>query len=154
MALIKCPECEKEISDKAAACIHCGCPTNIATNIPAITGYYIVSTTGSEIMLKCPKCSSLHYIPKKDVSITSEAGRDRCLLNSDCVCACGYSAHVAADRVRVHTTSAPNLKAENVVKCPKCKSTQIQVVPRKWSMMTGLLTNKVDRVCLNCKNKF
>lgn len=26
MALIKCPECGKQISDKAPACIHCGCP--------------------------------------------------------------------------------------------------------------------------------
>lgn len=26
MALIKCQECGKEISDKAVACIHCGCP--------------------------------------------------------------------------------------------------------------------------------
>ena len=26
MALIKCPECGKEMSDKAQACIHCGCP--------------------------------------------------------------------------------------------------------------------------------
>lgn len=26
MALIKCPECGKEISDKATACINCGCP--------------------------------------------------------------------------------------------------------------------------------
>lgn len=26
MALIKCPECEKEISNKATACPHCGCP--------------------------------------------------------------------------------------------------------------------------------
>ena len=26
MALINCPECGKQISDKAAACIHCGCP--------------------------------------------------------------------------------------------------------------------------------
>ena len=26
MALIKCSECGKEISDKAAACVHCGCP--------------------------------------------------------------------------------------------------------------------------------
>ena len=26
MALIKCPECKKEISDKAGSCIHCGCP--------------------------------------------------------------------------------------------------------------------------------
>ena len=28
MALIKCPECGKEISDKASACIHCGFPLN------------------------------------------------------------------------------------------------------------------------------
>lgn len=26
MALIKCPECGKKISDQAPACIHCGCP--------------------------------------------------------------------------------------------------------------------------------
>lgn len=26
MALIKCPECGKKISDKSKACIHCGCP--------------------------------------------------------------------------------------------------------------------------------
>lgn len=26
MALIKCPECSKEISDKASACPNCGCP--------------------------------------------------------------------------------------------------------------------------------
>lgn len=28
MALIKCPECDKEVSDKAFACIHCGFPLN------------------------------------------------------------------------------------------------------------------------------
>ena len=28
MALIKCPECDKEISDKALQCIHCGYPIN------------------------------------------------------------------------------------------------------------------------------
>lgn len=32
MALIKCPECGKEISDKAVACIHCGCPLQQGTN--------------------------------------------------------------------------------------------------------------------------
>lgn len=30
MALIKCPECEKEVSDKAPACPHCGAPINQA----------------------------------------------------------------------------------------------------------------------------
>lgn len=28
MALIKCPECEKEISDRAKSCPNCGCPIN------------------------------------------------------------------------------------------------------------------------------
>ena len=26
MALIKCPECGKEISDRAPLCVNCGCP--------------------------------------------------------------------------------------------------------------------------------
>lgn len=30
MALIKCPECGKEISDKAQTCIHCGYPLSEA----------------------------------------------------------------------------------------------------------------------------
>lgn len=30
MALIKCSECGKEISDKAAACVHCGCPVSVS----------------------------------------------------------------------------------------------------------------------------
>lgn len=42
----------------------------------------------------------------------------------------------------------------DVVSCPKCGSTHIQAVPRKWSVFSGLLTNKVDRVCLKCKHKF
>lgn len=28
MALIKCPECGKQISDKSDVCIGCGCPIN------------------------------------------------------------------------------------------------------------------------------
>lgn len=34
MALIKCTECGKEISDKAAACPHCGCPI-LSSSIPS-----------------------------------------------------------------------------------------------------------------------
>lgn len=40
------------------------------------------------------------------------------------------------------------------VTCPKCGSTQIQLVNRKWGLFTGILTNAVDRVCVNCKHKF
>lgn len=44
--------------------------------------------------------------------------------------------------------------AINHPRCPKCGSTAIQMVPRKFSLLTGFATNKVDRVCVNCKHKW
>lgn len=38
MALIACAECGKEISDKAAACPHCGAP--VASEAPKVGRYY------------------------------------------------------------------------------------------------------------------
>lgn len=40
------------------------------------------------------------------------------------------------------------------VKCPYCHSSEIQIIPRKFSLLTGFATNKFDRVCLRCKNRF
>ena len=41
MALVKCPECQREISDRASTCPHCGCPsvptTNISPSVPPTT---------------------------------------------------------------------------------------------------------------------
>ena len=45
MALINCPECNKEISDKATACPHCGCPIKL-------------QSSKQEEYLCCPKCLS------------------------------------------------------------------------------------------------
>lgn len=35
MALVKCVECGREVSDKAAACPHCGCPIECSSNVSA-----------------------------------------------------------------------------------------------------------------------
>ena len=41
MALIKCPECGKQISDRAASCPNCGCPIgNAPTSIKVNTLNY------------------------------------------------------------------------------------------------------------------
>lgn len=42
----------------------------------------------------------------------------------------------------------------DAVECPRCHSSNIQLVPRKFSIWTGFRTNKVDRVCVNCKHRF
>ncbi len=53
MALINCPECGKEISDKANACPNCGCPIN-ETNQPSSTPV----VDDDEEHLYCPYCLS------------------------------------------------------------------------------------------------
>lgn len=43
MALIKCPECGREISDKSKICIHCGYPLENEKD-------------KKELCVKCPEC--------------------------------------------------------------------------------------------------
>lgn len=47
-----------------------------------------------------------------------------------------------------------NDNSPDKVRCPRCKSTQIQMVPRKFSLLTGFATNKVDRMCVRCQKRF
>ena len=75
-------------------------------------------------MKTCPKCNGLYP--------------DTAILCSNC-------------KIRLISKSSPN-NSSSQVRCPKCGSTQITAVNRKWSPMTGFLTNKTDRFCLNCKH--
>lgn len=47
-----------------------------------------------------------------------------------------------------------NDNSPDIIRCPRCKSTQIQMVPRKFSLLTGFATNKIDRVCVRCQKRF
>lgn len=52
MALINCPECNKEISDKAQSCPHCGCPINLNSKYSIhIVGYRDTDTAVSAGLL-------------------------------------------------------------------------------------------------------
>ena len=109
MALIKCPECGKDVSDRAEKCIHCGFPLDKSSHMS---------------VEEKRKHNREKYYDKNGKIKTS---------------------------VKISQSSYSSL---NQVKCPQCGSTQIQMVPRKWSLLTGFLTNKVDRVCMNCKHRF
>ena len=61
--LIKCPECEKEISDQAEVCIHCGCPidtskdaSNNASNDAKDDTSKAHQEEDIEFPRKCKKC--------------------------------------------------------------------------------------------------
>lgn len=63
MALIKCPECGKQISDQAASCPNCGMPRQkIATSS-------LSTTPKTQDVIRCPKCySSNLHVDKKGFS--------------------------------------------------------------------------------------
>lgn len=45
-------------------------------------------------------------------------------------------------------------KTEPKVQCPYCFSTEVQLVPKKFSILTGFATNRYNRVCIRCQRKF
>ena len=55
--LIKCPECLKEISDKAAACPHCGAPAELWEEKQE-DGIFPKDWDFGRGMPKCPVCGS------------------------------------------------------------------------------------------------
>ncbi|MCM1160639.1 MAG: hypothetical protein NC412_05385 [Roseburia sp.] len=40
------------------------------------------------------------------------------------------------------------------VQCPYCFSKEVQLVPKKFSLLTGFATNSYNRVCVRCQRKF
>lgn len=70
MSLIRCPECDKEISSKASSCPNCGYPVsqNQATTANEFNGVYRYSFWGSKTQVHCPRCGSencSHYQDQK-----------------------------------------------------------------------------------------
>jgi Uncharacterized protein conserved in archaea len=44
---------------------------------------------------------------------------------------------------------------QNITRCPRCGSTNIQIVKRGWRITTGFIgSGKNERVCVNCMKKF
>ena len=57
MALIRCPECKRELSDKASACPNCGCP---------ISGAGSQTFIDKDDKARCPNCGSSQISAQKE----------------------------------------------------------------------------------------
>ena len=159
MALIKCPECGKEISDKAPVCIHCGYPlntVNIQQNIPSnynitletpgpnrvklrmlLRSLFNLSLRDAQNMIDSAPC-----VIKENISL-SEAQQ----IQKDFTEIMAGVKIVATDG----TTSIESPYDKNVVYCPRCGSTQITTGQRGYSLFTGFLgSNKAVNRCAKC----
>ena len=59
MALIKCPECGKEISDKAKSCIHCGISIEDIKEIQREQADALIELDDTYVFI-CPKCGNIN----------------------------------------------------------------------------------------------
>lgn len=100
MALMNCPECGKEISDKAASCPNCGCPMR---NIPRE-----LSDDEKPEMFDCFECG-------KPLPV----GIDKCVY-----CGKVYDMNKMIEEENATVTGRTGKKG---IKCPKCRSRKFHV---------------------------
>jgi len=153
---IVCPSCNTIFSElllkqkgSENQCLICGASLNVDESESApepelIDWYYYKFKNGSgylsTIYAEDDEDVKLAYkfkAPPRDKNGSSEAAKE--ILRKE------YDPTVFA-------TPSVNTKPEP--RCPRCRSTSVQLVPRKFSILTGYRTNKVDRVCINCKHRW
>lgn len=154
MSLIKCPECNKEISDKAKTCPNCGYPINSNTKYKIIiTGYHDTDISAyagltETFNIKLEYSEAMDIFNNCPYTIAEYDTLEETNLHAHKLIKWGI------DIQMVNPDGEIEYVDNDIISCPKCGSTHIQAVPRKWSIFSGVFTNKVDRVCLKCKYKF
>jgi len=109
MALIKCPECSKEISDKAATCPQCGCPINNKQNSTfthTLPSMLWDSEDETYICVKCPRCNKEAKIRKTTASKTSNGYS----LSGEGNCSCGLTFDTINKSDKYISTNKPTVR--------------------------------------------
>ena len=82
MALIKCRECGQEISDKAAACPHCGAPLSVGPPVtkPGRLGllFAIVIGTALAVVMVLPALRKVGVIKSASFTVENVGGDESC----------------------------------------------------------------------------
>lgn len=184
MALIKCPECGREISDRAVACPGCGFPV---AEIPPdersetdkladelFEKYPVDRVKGTKEFKDAAGCD---LVTAKDImAIRYNSDKGKQLMAE-------YKQQKKAEKKEKRRQESEERAAyfaaidvyqsasgKNVVKCPKCGSTSIQYTTKKLSLgrslvgdavagpvgavLGGLSSSKGYAVCMNCGKKW
>ena len=148
MALINCPECGREVSDKAPTCIHCGYPliTKEKNTICEIKGQ---KYDLSKILKMCQNNEPPYATREAIEKITP-------LIFGDAV----ELGRIIRENGEIPTSYIPKTYTRTIKeepKCPHCKSTEIKkldIINRSVSIgIFGLGSNKINKSfqCKKCK---
>lgn len=165
MALIKCPECGNQISDKSKTCIHCGYPLDniestelynmVLINADTKANYFIAKSTLVELygvdktqaynLLKNPGSVLIKGVKKSNIEyLKHEFNTYGFLVN-----------FTPSEDNYIHphndTWNEWEKKRTAPTTCPRCGSTEITTGQRGFSFITGFIgSNKTVNRCAKC----
>ena len=184
MALIICPECGREISDKAAFCIHCGYPLDDLENYKYKSLVLVrydqkkrleLMSALSDIGVPFEQaCNCLNFVP---ATIIDGLMEEECAEIAERLESCGAQTRTAPDyRNREHNNVWQDIKsgkeadaqafdsaqAENelrrkIPRCPRCGSDQLEVVNKfGYSLILGWhgSSDETVTVCKSCGHRY
>lgn len=161
MALIKCPECGKDVSDQAVTCIHCGYPLQKKAEpkfVSTITQpshtisnkpFYLFSFDESYVNLECGNCEKIYRFKKQSFHNIHD---DSCLTSTSITCPNCHNAANENTKIQTKGNRKASIKREDdVLRCPRCKSTAVTTGTRGFSILTGFLgSGKTVNRCGKC----
>lgn len=142
MALIKCPECGKDISEKSKVCIHCGYPMEDKSRMCVINGisYDVSFLLDSSISIPF-KAKQLHLLTQCDLK--------------DCIDKTRMIVEKNEIPKTLYVKQQTMEDKEDQPRCPKCGSSNIQSTNRGFSLVTGFIGSGSPRnVCQKCGFKW
>lgn len=151
MALINCPECGKEISDKSMACIQCGFPLQKTRNTLCLIEDKIHDLSSIIDELDNIDASDKKLLDKLEDKLYYQIGSVSI-----------YGARKIIEII-IETGEAPKtfdasyrrFGGDRKLRCPKCSSTQISTGSRGYSMVWGFVgSGKTVNRCANCGHKW
>ena len=149
MALINCPECGKEISDKSETCIHCGYPLS-EKNICYINGTKYDLSFVFEYKWEERTIPMKMIIDLTDCTLNSVGAAVNEMFKTGVI---PKTLTLEKKKSRPQTQTVKP-KADTIT-CPKCGSANIQTTNRGFSLVTGFIGSGSPRnVCQKCGFKW
>lgn len=152
MALIRCPECGKEVSDKALTCIHCGCPLVkknhcIINGVDVDCSFLFDENIKNDVEMKelimLEKTNLDYAIVCRIVEEWSKNGEMPPVFNGE--------TFTPEENLRRSIQSSSTVQNTSQLHCPKCGSTSITTGARGVNWFWGFIgANKTVNRCGKC----
>ena len=162
--LIECPDCGKQVSRRAQACIHCGCPMDVVVEA-APKQYYGVKELSRKLIVGTPSTfiSRVWVLNKQETKVKDTTilacgiSKDRAELLLDYFTAHGGTGELVLDTqctqenklVTRYLDATINPNAPVV--CPRCHSTEVRIGQRGYNVVSGFVgSSKTTNRCGKC----